>query len=202
MCGFIITNLSNSDLTSANFYVKHRGQDGTKLTEFAIVLYDSTKQVMRLYTDVFGTKPLHYGINERDFAVASYASAIYSLGFETALKVPANTLVEISTRDGSLHVQSGLFEFSLDQYKDGFSEWDAAFTESIAKRTRNIQEQIFIGLSSGYDSGGIACELNAQGVNYKSYSLLGNEDKKILEERMRIIAEHSQSELMWLGHLE
>ena len=151
---------------------------------------------MRSYTDVFGATPLHFGIKGRDSAVASYVSAIQSLGFENALKVPANTLVEINIKDGSISVNSELFEFSLDRHKEDFSDWDTAFRESIVTRIHNTRGYVFIGLSSGYDSGGISCELNAQGVDYKSYSLLGIEDKEILEERMCITAEHSQSELI------
>jgi asparagine synthetase B (glutamine-hydrolysing) len=89
-----------------------------------------------------------------------------------------------------------LLEFNLDQYKTDFNDWDAAFAQSIAKRTQNTREQIFIGLSSGYDSGGIACELIAQDVSYKSYSLLGIEDPTVLEERIQIVAKHSLSELI------
>jgi asparagine synthetase B (glutamine-hydrolysing) len=164
--------------------------------EFAIVLFDRKQQLLRLYTDVFATKPMHYGIRGKEFAVASYASGIHALGFEHAVRVPANSLIEINLQDGSLHEFSSLFEFKLEQSKNTFDDWEAAFSESIAKRAKNTRERIFIGLSSGYDSGSIACELSLQGVDFKSFSLLGEEDEQVLNQRMRLVAEKAESELI------
>jgi len=164
--------------------------------EFAIVLYDQMNQKLRLYTDVFGTKPIHYGVDTRNFVVASYASAIKALGITEVKKIPANTMVEIDIEDGSVDIESGLFRFDLEQFKEGFDDWEAAFRESIAKRTRETSEQIFIGLSSGYDSGAIHSELNSQGVTYKSYSLLGIEDRAVLEQRLQFVSKYGDAELI------
>jgi hypothetical protein len=50
-----------------------------------------------------------------------------------------------------------------------FDDWTAAFSSAIRKRASNCRERIFIGLSSGYDSGAIACELDRQQIRYKSF---------------------------------
>ena len=34
MCGFIITNLPDPDLETANFYIRRRGPDGTNTVDF------------------------------------------------------------------------------------------------------------------------------------------------------------------------
>lgn len=265
MCGFIVTNLPDPNLSAANHFVRHRGPDGTRVQEFAglqflhnvlsitgkktfqpfisgdlaclfngeiynyrsfgqfdsdgeclipalqkhgrefvnqldgefaLVLFDRKQALLRLYTDVFATKPMHYGIRGNKFAVASYASAIHALGIEHAVRVPANSLIEFNLGDGSVHEFSGLFEFKLEQDKNTFDDWVAAFSESIAKRSQNTRERIFIGLSSGYDSGSIACELSLQGIDFKSFSLLGEEDEQVLNQRMHLVAEKAESELI------
>jgi asparagine synthetase B (glutamine-hydrolysing) len=271
MCGFIVTNLRDVDLTAANRFVQHRGPDQSNVVEvgevrflhnvlsitgdltlqpfvsdgvaclhngeiynhtkfgefpsdgycllpayeeygkyfvneldgeFAIVLFDRLKKRIRLYTDVFGTKPMHYGVQDGQFAVASYASAISTLGFSKVEKIPANTLVEIGLEDGSLAIESGLFQFDLAQYKEDFNDWEAAFQASITKRTAHVSKQIFIGLSSGYDSGAIACELISQKVAFKSYSLLGIEDPSVLEQRLRIVSNHGEAEMIMPSYQE
>ena len=265
MCGFIVTNLPEIDLTYANRFVQPRGPDQTTLTEvggvtflhnvlsitgkmtlqpfldeglaclhngeiynykdfgqlpsdghcllpafgkygkyfvneldgeFAIVLYDQTSQKIRLYTDVFGTKPIYYGFENRKFVVASYASAIKALGIAHTRKIPANTMVEINIKDGSVEIESNLFRFDLEQFKENYDDWEIAFQESVAKRVRDTREQIFIGLSSGYDSGAISSELNLQGIPYKSYSLLGIEDRAVLEQRLQIVSKYGEAELI------
>ena len=43
---------------------------------------------------------------------------------------------------------------------------------------------MFVGMSSGYDSGAIACELHRQGVPFKAYSIDNNENDTVLTERL------------------
>ena len=61
------------------------------------------------------------------------------------------------TRTYQIEQKESVFDFNLEQTKDSFTDWNHAFEESIKKRTENCREKIFIGLSSGYDSGSIAC---------------------------------------------
>lgn len=77
--------------------------------------------------------------------------------------------------------------FDLRQYKTNFDDWNSAFTESIRKRTKYAKCGIFIGLSGGYDSGAIACELTKQNVNFTAYSIANVEDKNVLNQREKII---------------
>ena len=69
------------------------------------------------------------------------------------------------------------------------------FAESIRKRTKGIREKVFIGLSSGYDSGSIACELRRQGIPYKAYSITGSENMPVLSGRHALIGDESEYEL-------
>jgi len=72
----------------------------------------------------------------------------------------------------------------LTQWKDTYDDWIVAFERAITKRAKH---NCFIGLSSGYDSGGIACALRNQGINFKAYIFAGDEDREILEARHRLV---------------
>ncbi len=55
-----------------------------------------------------------------------------------------------------------VYEFDLTQHKDNCDDWIVAFEKSIEKRTKNIREQIFIGLSGGYDSSVVTALLQSE----------------------------------------
>ena len=64
-----------------------------------------------------------------------------------------------------------------------------AFQNSIRKRTEDFSRDIFIGLSSGYDSGGICSELIKQKKPFKAYSVIGTENDEIFRKRWNLIKE-------------
>lgn len=158
--------------------------------EFAVVLADFKNNLLHLVTDPFATKPLWYGIDGGKIAVASYESAVKSLGIK-ATKLEANTILTLEL-DSKAHVNSiRTYDFVLHQFSESFDGWIKAFEESVRKRTRGIREKVFIGLSSGYDSGGIACELNKQNIPYKAYTVVGHEDQDVLRKRYEMFNSNS-----------
>ena len=64
--------------------------------------------------------------------------------------------------------------------------------KEIAQFTYTTQK-VFIGLSSGYDSGAISCELLKQNIPFKAYSVLTpvivHENRDIIDERQKLISE-------------
>ena len=81
-------------------------------------------------------------------------------------------------------------QFNLSQFKTSFDDWIEAFTLSIKKRTANTTHRMFCGMSSGYDSGAIACELQKQNANFKAYTITNNENPDILNSRLHKIKVH------------
>ena len=75
--------------------------------------------------------------------------------------------------------------WDLRQWKDGYDDWIEAFEWAVAKRARG---GCFIGLSSGYDSGGIACALLNRGVGFKAYSYAEHEASGVLSARHCLVA--------------
>jgi asparagine synthase (glutamine-hydrolysing) len=163
--------------------------------EFALVLVDFKKQRLIVSTDTFSTKPMWLAIEGSQIGVASYSSAVIRMGFQKAEKVPANTTRVFDLKDLQLLKTISVNDFDLRQFKESYDDWITAFENSIRKRTRGLREQVFIGLSSGYDSGAIACELSRQAVPFMAYTVKSAETPKVLNERF---ARHDQNECIKL----
>lgn len=170
--------------------------------EFSLCLVDYQNQKILISTDVFATKPLWWCVEDGEIGVASYESALLELGFKKPKKVPANTRILIGmdphNREYIIANRGSLFDFSLDQNKDSFVDWNVAFENSIKKRTQNCREKIFIGLSSGYDSGAIACELRKQNVAHTAYSLTGTENMNVMQKRHELLKDNSEHKIFTL----
>lgn len=163
-------------------FIKHL--DG----EFAICLFDFKKNIILLSSDVFATKPLWFSFEENNIGIASYDSALKLLGFKETTKLPANTTIikSLNNLADTQRIQS-VYDFNLKQYKNSFDDWTQAFKDAIRKRYITSHQKVFIGLSSGYDSGAICCELLQQGVDFHAYSSKGYENLPILEARHELI---------------
>lgn len=145
--------------------------------EFAIALYDFKMGFAYFITDPFGTKPIFVNGIE----CASYRSGV------GGVKIPPNTLRKADLPSGA-STSEDIHKWDFDnQHKTTYDDWISAFKKSIAKRGKH---GCFMGLSSGYDSGAIACELIEQGINFKAYSYEGMENKEVLKARLERIREH------------
>lgn len=140
--------------------------------EWAIALYDFDKKLAVFASDLFATKPIW----RKGLECASYESGV------GGHKIPANT-IEIVDFDGHEETKN-IYAWDLHQYKETYADWILAFEKAVAKRA---SPRCFIGLSSGYDSGTIACELVKQHVDFRSYSIYGREDKNILLARQKLM---------------
>lgn len=140
--------------------------------EFAVALYDFENRVAVFSTDAFGTKPLW--IN--NLSAASYESCV------GGSRLPPNTTLIAALDDDRRYTQP-YYRFDFEnQHKNTFDDWLRTFHSAIRKRAK---DGCFIGLSSGYDSGAIACELSKQNTQFKAYSIRGSEDLTILNERLK-----------------
>jgi asparagine synthetase B (glutamine-hydrolysing) len=159
--------------------------------EFSICLFDFANSKIIISTDVFRTKPLWLAVNGQKFGVASYESALTRLHCKNIKKVEPNHFFVYDFQYNLLSKEA-LFKFDLNQFKNKFDDWTDAFQNSIKKRYCDSTQKVFIGLSSGYDSGAIACELNNQKVDYYAYSTIGRENIKVLKERHKLLQNDSK----------
>ena len=168
---------------------KNQGENfATQLDgEFALCLIDFSKSKIIISTDTFSCKPLWYEFSDKNFGVSSYESQLRGLGFTSPKKLESNITKIFDLKSFREIKKYHNFTFDTCQHKTSFDSWLTAFSNSIAKRTANTDKGMFVGMSSGYDSGAIACELQKQGANFKAYSILNNENDTVLQNRLRMI---------------
>lgn len=155
--------------------------------EFCILLVDFSKDLLYYSTDIFSIKPLWIANDDDNIGLCSYASSLKYLGFNNIKQVEPNSTVKMQLSTRKILLKKTVYNFDLTQYKKHFSDWNRAFEQSIIKRTRNVKHKIFIGLSGGYDSGLISCVLNKLNIEYKAYTILGNEDIELIIKRHNLL---------------
>ena len=155
--------------------------------EFAICLVDFKSQKIIIAVDTFSCKPLWYEFTNNKFCISSYNSQLKGLGFVNGKKLKSNTTRIHDLKTFKLLKEFNNTTFDLKQHKNHFEDWLSAFSNSIKKRTAHTDKGMFVGLSSGYDSGAIACELEKQKINFKAYSITNNENREVLDARLKII---------------
>ena len=152
--------------------------------EFAIVLFDLKKNKMIISSDIFSTKPLYIQSNSNNFAISTYKYALDELGFnkDNPYKIEANTILSFDLQTLKFSYIGKVYDFKLKQYKNNFNDFNNTLLKTIKMMAE--RENVFITLSSGYDSGAIACALNKLNINFNSYSSYDGEDKKIIDSRL------------------
>jgi asparagine synthase (glutamine-hydrolysing) len=144
--------------------------------EFAIAIYDVKADVALFVTDRFATKPLWRNGSE----CASYESGV------GGHKIEANTIEVVRISDGVLIERIYYHQWDWKQRVTSYDDCIDLFELAVAKRYRN---HCFIGLSSGYDSGAIACAL--KGREFKAYAMMSSESLPILYARAAVVADVS-----------
>lgn len=171
--------------------------------EYAILIVDYRKKEILLISDAFLTKPLwFFKNNKEEWGIGTYKSCINLLGLTSdpnePIRMPPNKTL-IFDLDLNFKRETSNIEWCLNQYKSNYDDWVNAFQQSMYKRAvSQVREKIFIGMSSGYDSGAIACELNEQEAPFHIYSVVSNENKEILKKRFSMV--NRRASISYLGH--
>lgn len=152
--------------------------------EYAVVIYDSRKKNVIFATDIFGTKPLFYSLNKNSVAISSLYSSLKKNKHQNIKKCKPNTIYSFGLENFKFSIIEEYYKFNLDQHKETFNDWNKLFIESIHKRFSNLSHDIILPLSSGHDSGAIACALDQLGIKYYSYSFFRQEHVKVLTKRL------------------
>ena len=93
------------------------------------------------------------------------------------------------------------YKFDFDnQTKDNYVDWLRAFEKSVQKRA---VDGCFMGMSSGYDSGALTKQLTNQGIKFKAYVIYNNENKEVIDERLKYIENYqicSMDRSLWSSY--
>lgn len=88
------------------------------------------------------------------------------------------------------------FDFS-HQDKNTYDDWLKAFSKAVEKRKEG---KLFIGMSSGYDSGALTKELLKQKADFKVYVMYNEENKEVIDNRLKYLPNFKVAEMskaMW-----
>eukprot|EP00928_Gymnodinium_smaydae_P087428 TRINITY_DN71693_c0_g1_i1.p1 TRINITY_DN71693_c0_g1~~TRINITY_DN71693_c0_g1_i1.p1 ORF type:complete len:737 (+),score=63.41 TRINITY_DN71693_c0_g1_i1:59-2269(+) len=158
--------------------------------EWGITVVDFDRRLAILSTDVFGTKPLWYSIHD-GFHSSSYESALLRLGLpaHSVQMVKPNCIMVFSLADPKtprLIREFAVHEFDLRQFKNHTRDWQTAFERAVHKRTHEVLHPVFVGLSSGYDSGALHLALENVAMQHTVYyfTIAAREIPEILRGRL------------------
>jgi asparagine synthetase B (glutamine-hydrolysing) len=163
--------------------------------EFAIILVDFTKNILIFSTDIFGVRPLWMGFDGAEFGLSTYKSCLDRIGITNNYQVLSNKTYTLDLSTNKIINEMRVHTFDLNQHKTSFDDWNKAFAQSIYKRTKYAKCGVFIGMSGGYDSGAIACELTKQNIDFAAYSISNVEDKTVMSEREQLVKNTNLIEL-------
>lgn len=151
--------------------------------EFSVVVFDIKRGSIVFTSDIFGTKPLFYAVDGQYIGICTYKSILKKSGFNSIYRVAPNTTYKFNTKTYELNT-TRIKTFCLRQYKNTFCDWIEAFEQSVCKRAlHSSPNKLFTGLSSGYDSGAIACCINKLDVDNLNYCLTANENVDLIRDR-------------------
>ncbi len=173
---------SNSEVESLLHIYKEVGVSFTKLLdgEFFLVLIDLKKDIILISSDTFKTKPGYFYVGLDYIHITSYASC--NPKDAPLIDIEANSTIIYSLSLRVFLTRFKVTEFDLDQYKTDYEEYHLALEESILKRIPENDIPLVM-LSSGMDSGSIACCLDKFQQKAFYISFPKNENQHILNQR-------------------
>ena len=155
--------------------------------EFAVVLFDFEKKIFIISSDIYRTKPLYYGNNGKRFGIASWPLPLKQLQLTNIQRIEMNAALTFNMNTLMQIKRNTIYTYDLRQYKTSYDDLLKAIEYSIKVRSESSHLTPFITLSSGYDSGAIACELLAQQKKCNYISLMtALEDMNVLEKRFEL----------------
>jgi asparagine synthetase B (glutamine-hydrolysing) len=184
-------NLKNysSDLYYViDLYLNH-GENFVKYLdgEYAIVIADFNKKMIYMCTDIFGIKPLYYSIQKENFGIASYKEPLENLDFNNIRKIEPSTIIKLNLTTQKIEFNKKYFEFDLRPINKNFDSWTESFIDAIDKRFKQTDKEIILPISSGFDSGAIACAFKLLDIKSTYYSFTKNEHQRVLKKRINKI---------------
>lgn len=157
--------------------------------EFIIFCHNKEENTLEIISDPFATKPCYYAMGSDFFIAASYYEPIASLINDDSkglVEFPPNQYVKIDLNKMTVISYKEVVQWDFNPRYDNFDKWNESFSKSIKKRS-HTDKGIFLGLSSGYDSGLIVSELINLEKPFTSYSIIGAENEETLNKRIELV---------------
>jgi asparagine synthetase B (glutamine-hydrolysing) len=147
--------------------------------------------------DVYGSKMGKYIRGDFFITVSHYELTTYISDFggtKCAGYFPRNTTLTVDQDHKTVESFDTISTTSWGHYgppqgldrKDSYDDLFKAINNAVAIRYP-VNTTPIVALSSGHDSGTIACNLNKQNLDYDVISCWGNENKDILQQRLDLV---------------
>ena len=174
--------------------------------EFTIILFDFRRSKLIISGDIFKTKPLFYNINN-DIIISSYESSCKKIKDQIYNSIKPNEVIIFDLNRRVIINKYTIYEFDLKQTKTNYYDFINALETSILKRYPENSIPL-VTLSSGLDSGTIACCLNKYKKKALYVSIAKNEHlqtinfrQTILNDQHKIIDLSEKDKIYWRSNL-
>ena len=157
--------------------------------EFAIVFFDFDKNKLIISGDIFKTKPLFYNVNMDNIIISSYNSCCSKIKQQKYNSIQANETIIFDLNMREIIRKYKIYEFDLNQHKPTYDDYIKAFEQSVLKRLPDNSIPL-VTLSSGLDSGAIACCLNKYEKKSLFMTINKNENANVIRLRNSLLDDH------------
>lgn len=148
--------------------------------EYSIILFDKYRNLLYAYTDIFGTKPLYFGLKGKKFKISSFKHTFKDYDF--VKRIPNSSILKLNLHDNQYDIEKHS-KFDLTEKYDNLDRCIDALKEAIDIRTG---QYIGTGVSGGHDTGAIIQRLSETKKKCKYYYFdTGKEDKDIIDKRIK-----------------
>jgi asparagine synthetase B (glutamine-hydrolysing) len=168
--------------------------------EYVIVVFDWARDEVVVFSDVFGTKPMFINLLAEGIELASVPS-VHNREDAFSFDVSPNSVLVISLQSRKIKRRFNHHFFDLHQSVEQLDNWTNAFFSAVQKRLPLARpdksaEQLFIGLSSGYDSGCIAAVLRQLDARFAAYTVMNSRIWEDIFRRSKLINDNAQHILL------
>lgn len=181
---------AKSDIYSIIEAYKKKGEEFIKDLdgEYTIVLFDFDLNRLYISADIFKTKPLFYHVSKDNITIGSYESSCVIIKKQEYKQINPNKLLIFDLEDRVLIKEKTIYDFDLKQHVNNYDSYIESFEKAVLKRYPEKSIPL-ISLSSGLDSGAIACCLNKYNKDALYVTIPKNEKRYILDNRKKILGD-------------
>jgi hypothetical protein len=180
--------------------------------DFSAVIIDFTGNVLLAATDVFGTKPLFWALDDEEYGFSSHDTALGRVGLRDRKRVPPNTVLRFKLHERQLadKIKYHKFDLSSKNAKASYDDYNAALVRAVEKRalgTTADHKGPWHILGAGHADGVLASVLSTidASKSFNGFALMGESFTKRAEEQRRAHSHPSgtaaEEEERWKGLL-
>lgn len=180
---------AKSDVYSIMEMYKTKGLDFVKYLDgdFVISIFDFKQKRFIISSDIFATKPLYYSVDKDHIIISSYPGTIRKIKKDTCpIENRYNQLLVFDLESREVIEKRDVYQFDLKQHKRNYNDFNTALEKAILKRYPE-KEVPLLNLSSGIDSGVIACVLNKFKKQAIYVTFKKNENEHVIDKRNVIL---------------